>query len=121
MCRLVYKYAEANTIEHNFNRINQMAGHDWYDNFLKRNNGISLRKPESTSVNPITAFNKKEVNRYFQNLRTAIDKNNFPPERIYNVVNTGISIAPKETAKRLGSKGINSLELLHQENMVGMF
>lgn len=112
LCRLVYKYAEANNIKHNFNRTKEMAGHDWYKNFLRRNNGISLRKPESTSVNRITAFNKTEVNQYFQNLSNVIDKNNFPPERMYNVDETGISIVPKETAKRLGPKGIKQFGVI---------
>lgn len=45
-----------------------MAGRDWLEGFLKRN-GISVRKPEATSINRITAFNKTEVSLFYKNLK----------------------------------------------------
>lgn len=54
------------------------------EGFLKRNEGISIRKPEAKSVNRIKAFNKAEVNKFFQNLEEINAKYNFQPDRIYN-------------------------------------
>ena len=54
-------------MKHNFNRNREEAGKDWLQLFLKSNPGISLRKPEGTSINGIIAFNKESVktNLYF--------------------------------------------------------
>jgi hypothetical protein len=112
LCQLVFKYAEKNNIRHNFNKVKQMAGSDWYRGFLKRNQEISLRKPEATSVNRITAFNKTEVDQYFCNLQKVMQKYNFSPDRIYNVDESGISTVPKETAKRLGPRGIKQFGVI---------
>lgn len=109
---MVFTYAEQNNIKHNFNKNKQMAGKDWYQNFIKRNPQISLRKPEATSLNRITAFNKREVDRYFENLRLVQDKYRFLPDRIYNVDETGISTVPKESAKRLGPKGVKQFGII---------
>jgi hypothetical protein len=63
--RLAYQFAEANNIKHRFDKELNMAGHDWLELFLKRHPEISLRKPEGTSQNRISAFNKTEVDRFF--------------------------------------------------------
>lgn len=63
--KIVYQYAEIHNIKHNFNDETQMAGRDWLEGFLRRNK-ISVRKPEATSVNRITAFNKTEVEVFFK-------------------------------------------------------
>lgn len=57
--KLAFSYAEVNNIRHNFNSQANMAGKDWYYGFLKRNPEVSLRKPEPTSVNRISAFNEE--------------------------------------------------------------
>ncbi|KAJ4430341.1 hypothetical protein ANN_22557 [Periplaneta americana] len=59
--RLAFDLAEANKIPHSFNRVTKLAGPDWVYGFLKRNPEISLRKPEATSLNRISAFNETEV------------------------------------------------------------
>lgn len=109
---MVFKYAEQNKIKHHFNNGKQMAGKDWFQGFLRRNPKISLRKPETTSVNRITAFNKTEVERYFQNLQRVQEKYKFLPDRIYNVDESGISTVPKESNKRLGPKGIKQFGII---------
>jgi hypothetical protein len=102
--RLAYHFAEANNIKHRFDKELNMAGHDWLELFLKRHPEISLRKPEGTSQNRISAFNKTEVDRFFNNLLTVIEKNKFPESRIFNVDETGISTVQKP-AKILAPKG----------------
>ena len=102
--RLAFELAEANGLPHTFNTKTKLAGPDWIYGFLKRNPGISLRKPEATSLNRISAFNKVEVDLFFKNLETVQEKFKFPASRIYNVDETGISTVHKP-GKILGPKG----------------
>ncbi|KAB0795413.1 hypothetical protein PPYR_12252 [Photinus pyralis] len=104
--QVAYKYAEINHIKHRFNKETAMAGPDWFRSFLKRNSVISLRKPEGTSVSRVSAFNKLEVDRFFDNLEQVLTKNKFGPDRIYNVDETGVSTTPKEVGKRLAPTGV---------------
>ena len=68
-----------------------MAEKDWFYGFKKRHPNISLRKPESTSINRITAFNETEVKMFFNNLEALIIKYQFDDNHIYNGDETGIS------------------------------
>jgi len=48
--RLAFDIAEANQLEHGFNRESRMAGKKWYYAFMKRHPELSLRTPEATSM-----------------------------------------------------------------------
>lgn len=67
------------------------AGKDWLYGFLRRHPTISLRKPESTSLARITAFNREEVSIFYANLSSLVEKYKFPQHRIFNADETGIS------------------------------
>lgn len=60
-----YTFSELNHLENRFNEENKSAGRDWLEGFLRRNPQVRLRKPESTSVNRVTAFNKEEMGLFF--------------------------------------------------------
>lgn len=75
--RRSFQFAEKNGINHNFNTELKMA--NWLVAFLKRNH-ISVRKAEATSLNRITAFNKKEVDRFFELLQQVMENTIFCPE-----------------------------------------
>ncbi|KAH1021751.1 hypothetical protein HUJ04_011236 [Dendroctonus ponderosae] len=62
---------------------------NWDD--VQRNPQIRLRKPESTSINCVTAFNKREIGIFFANLNAVMDKYKFSPPRIFNCYGTGIT------------------------------
>lgn len=102
--KAAYQYAEELKISHNFDKSAKMAGRDWLDGFLKRN-GISVRKPEATSVNRITAFNKEEVQLFYRLLGDLMDKYKFTPNNIYNCDETGISTV-QDPGKILAPKGM---------------
>lgn len=102
--RLVFEYAETNKIPNNFCKTSRLAGKDWLSGFLNRQKTISVRKPEPTSISRITAFNKTEVDLFFSNLQSEVEKHKFPPSRIYNFDETGISTVQKPR-KILGPKG----------------
>lgn len=93
--RAAYVYAEKNGIPHRFNKVKELAGTDWLNGFLKRNEGVRVRKPEATSINRIKAFNRDEVKVFYDNLEEVMSKYNFQPDRIYNFDETGKSIVQK--------------------------
>ena len=47
---IAYEFATRQRLKHNFNSEKRMAGKDWLRGFLKRHPEISVRKPESTSI-----------------------------------------------------------------------
>ena len=101
--RLAYQVAEELKVKHNFNKETQMAGEDWAVGFRKRNK-ISLRKPSPTSISRILGFNKDELDLFFKNLNSVMDKYKFPAARVFNMDETGISTVQKP-GQILGPKG----------------
>ncbi|XP_063911278.1 uncharacterized protein LOC135128298 [Zophobas morio] len=108
--RAAYVYAEKHNIQHRFNKVKQLAGKDWLYGFLKRNPSITIRQPEATSINRVTAFNKAEVTLFFKNLEDIMEKHMFTASKIYNMDETGIStvqdpgtIIAEKGQKRVGS------------------
>lgn len=102
--KIAFQYAEANNIPNNFNKVKKICGNDWYYGFLKRHPNISLRKPESTSLNRVKGFNKQEVDLFFSNLSRVFKDYNYPANRIYNADETGITPV-HIPAKILAGKG----------------
>ncbi|XP_056648647.1 uncharacterized protein LOC130453078 [Diorhabda sublineata] len=103
--RMVFEVAEKNKIEHRFNRETKMAGWKWVRGFLKRNPRISLRSPESTSLARAQAFNKPNIQAYFNALSSTLEQYNFPPENIFNMDESGLTTVQKKCQKIYASKG----------------
>ncbi|KAH9636307.1 hypothetical protein HF086_003274 [Spodoptera exigua] len=78
--RAAFAYAEALNLNHNFNTSSRLAGRVWFEGFVARNN-ISVRKPEDTSINRVTAFNKTEVQRFYKLLEELMGKCKFIPKK----------------------------------------
>lgn len=89
--QIAFEYAVAKKLRHNFNVEKKSCGKDWLRGFLARHPRISLRRPEATSLNRVMAFNRKNVNLFYDNLELVFEKYKFPARRIYNVDETGIS------------------------------
>eukprot|EP00102_Acyrthosiphon_pisum_P025390 XP_016662600.1 PREDICTED: uncharacterized protein LOC107884617 [Acyrthosiphon pisum] len=101
---VAFEFAENNKIKHNFNQQLNLAGVDWFYNFVRRNPTVTVRKPEAISISRITAFNKTEVQLFFQNLGELMLKYKFCPTRVYNMDETGITTV-HDPGKIIGSKG----------------
>lgn len=108
--RAAYDYAEKHNIKNTFNKARRLAGKDWLYGFLKRNPSITIRQPEATSINRVTAFNKDEVDLFFKNLELIMEKHKFRTSKIYNMDETGIStvqdpgtVIAEKGQKRVGS------------------
>ena len=55
---LVYQLAEANDLQHVFNKGKQSAGKDCFTGFMQRHQQISLRQPQATSIATAHVFNR---------------------------------------------------------------
>jgi len=102
--QLAYQFALKNDIEHRFNEEKQLAGYDWANSFIVRHD-LSLRTPQKTSVARIMGFNRYQINRFYDNLKTVYQKLNVPPSRIFNMDETGILTVPNKVPKVISSKG----------------
>ena len=92
--RAAYDFAEGNNINHRFNRVNRLAGKDWVLDFNRRHH-ISVRTPQSTSMNRVLAFDRDKVLRFFDLLKLVYDRDKIPAHRVYNLDETGITSVPK--------------------------
>lgn len=106
--KIAFTFAEANKLKHSFNKDLQLAGKDWYYSFMSRHPSISLRTPEATSINRITAFNTTEVKMFFDQLESLQTKHNFSSHRIFNIDETGISTVQKNS-KILAPRGLKQV------------
>jgi hypothetical protein len=131
--RLAFELAELNNIPHKFNRPSKMAGKSWLYGFLRRHPEVSLRKPENTSAARAKSFNSANVKKFFALYKSILDTGNFPPHRIYNCDETGITTVPNNPPRILaatnkkqvgtiasGERGVNTTTLICS-NAVGNF
>ena len=84
------------------------AGPDWFSGFLKQNPALSIRTPEPTSLSRATSFNKSNVNRFFEQLKTVLDRDHIMPYDIWNVDETGLTTVQKPSSI-VGPKGVKQV------------
>lgn len=101
---LAYEFAVQNDIEHRFNDEKKTASKWWIQEFLKRHN-LVLRLPEKCSIARAMGFNRNQVEKFYHNLREIQTKQNFGPDRIFNIDESGISTVPNKLTKVISSKG----------------
>lgn len=107
--RLAYDLAVANRNKiHESWKNSEMATKDWLMGFLKRHTNLSVRTPESTSLSRVTAFNRSNVNIFFDNLDTVYEKYKFQVNDIYNVDETGLTTVQRPS-KIIAKRGIKQV------------
>ncbi|GFU43988.1 uncharacterized protein LOC108743582 [Nephila pilipes] len=97
-----YQLAVRNNISHPFK--DKTADNDWFYGFMKRNPNLSIRKPLATSFARTRGFNK-EVDKFFDLVDVVFKKHNYYPNRIFNVDETGLSVAQIKVHRVVGLKG----------------
>ena len=70
---------------------NSEAGVDWFYGLMKRNPSLSIRMPEATSIARATAFNRYNVDMFFNKYESIITRPNFkfePKEMGFQIMGT---------------------------------
>ncbi|CAH2091634.1 unnamed protein product [Euphydryas editha] len=96
--QLAYQLAIANKLKVPSSWLyNQMAGIDWLRSFRKRHSDISLKKPEACSLARATAFNRTNVQLFFNNLKEAFQRYSGFEDgtRVYNLDETSTTTVQK--------------------------
>ena len=105
---LAWEFAVRNKLDIPENwKIDQKSGKKWLRNFMQRHH-LTLRKAEATSYGRATAFNKKNVSNYFDNLYSVMEKYQFDPGNIFNMDETGCFTVqvPKKILAQQGVKQV---------------
>lgn len=111
--RLAYQLAIQNKIEHPFSSKSMMAGRCWLDQFLNRHKStLSIRKPCGTSFARALGFTREKVNMFFDILEAEFEKHNYPPDRIFNVDETGLTVVQSKVSEVVGLKGKRQISSL---------
>lgn len=118
---LAYQFAKSNKkkIPDNW-VVKEEASYDWFWGFMRRHRELSLRKPEATSLSRATSFNRHNVGTFFENLRSLMDRFQFPPQQIYNVDETGITTVhkPKKIVACRGLKQVSKVTSAERGELV---
>lgn len=102
--KMAFQLAVRNQVEHPFR--NNIAGRAWLDHFLSRHKDkLSIRSPTGTSNARALGFNKEAVDKFFDILEIEFQKHNYPPDRIFNVDEIGLSIVQSKMVKVIGLRG----------------
>ena len=78
-----------------FNTEKRSAGRYWLKKFLKRNQKLSVRTAEATSIARASGFNKKSVDNFFDIYIPIIEEFHLTANKIYNMDETSLSTVQK--------------------------
>jgi hypothetical protein len=110
--KLAFEFAKNLKFSHRFNQQIRTTGKDFYYDFMTRHPDLSLRCAEATIVQRAAGFNKLQVELFFDKLSELSSKQHFPPSRIFNADETGVTCVLQNVAKVLTVKGKRQVEKL---------
>lgn len=99
---------------------NEMDGLDWFTAFLKRHPRLSITKPEATSQARVSAFNPTNVNSFFNNLQTILNRLKLECADIWTMDESGVTTAqlPDRVVARQGFKQIGRVTSAERGSLV---
>jgi len=106
--QLTYQFALKIDVEYPWSwDENEMAGWQWYYEFMLRHKKLSLRtqQTEQTSLNRVKAFCRENVDHFFRNLDFVLETHPFGQSSIWNMDETGFSTVPSRMGKIISLKG----------------
>ena len=104
MRKYAYYAAEELGLRHNFSNKHSIAGKDWFEGFLGRNDILALRRGEATSNARMKGFNEETVQQFFDVLAKALERHNYSAGDIYNMDETEIAICAKSNSTKILSR-----------------
>ncbi|KAF2896534.1 hypothetical protein ILUMI_09641 [Ignelater luminosus] len=111
--KYTFEFVECQNIKHKFNKKSGMAEEDWFHRFMKRNQHLSIRKPEGLPRARINGMKKEKVAEFYKTLENMVEENDFrgKPECVYNVDETGMPLnnQPPDIIAKKGSKDVVSM------------
>lgn len=98
------------------------AGIVWLRGFLERNQNVTLRQPEATSIARSTAFNRYNIGIFFDNLFDAFQKTKASPFTVYNLDETGLTTThrPPKVLTQKGAKQVGQATSQERGELVTM-
>lgn len=98
----------------------QKAGEVWLRSFMKRHPVLSLRMPQPTSIARATSFNRSNVELFFQNYTSVLEKHLLQGKDIWNVDESGITTVkkPDRVIARCGQKQVSAMTSAERGTLV---
>nr|XP_047137401.1 MFS-type transporter clz9-like [Hydra vulgaris] len=119
--KLAYQYGKVNSIKmpHNWS-ANGAAGEDWFSAYLRRHKKLSIKKPEAISQARVSSFNPTNVQKFYNNLQTILNRLKLESGDIWNMDETGITTVqtPDHILIRKGFKQIGRVPSAEKGNLV---
>ncbi|XP_011870541.1 PREDICTED: uncharacterized protein LOC105563512 [Vollenhovia emeryi] len=119
--KLAFQYAQVANIKMPESWSDKkMAGADWFTSFLKRHSTLSIRTPEATSLARTSSFNPTNVEKFFYNVKTVLEREKFEASDIWNVDETGVTTVqkPDRVVARRGFKQIGKITSAERGTLV---
>lgn len=108
--RMAFKFAEKLNLKHRFAKHTESAGNDWFQDFIRRNKELTIRKLEGLSLARAQGLNRSEIHKFFSILSEILNEYSLTdkPSNIYNMDEMGIQIntKPGHVVATKGSKNV---------------